>query len=93
MAIVNVKTIPSIAFMVITGYTITNASFKAVDLETLPDRDILSLNYAINNQQLIGQSGPDKTAINDAAAAISGEKVVEVEIILFQLPQNLLLAV
>lgn len=72
MAIVNVKTIPSIAFMVITGYTITNASFKAVDLETLPDRDILSLNYAINNQQLIGQSGSDKTAINNAAAAISG---------------------
>lgn len=68
MAIVNVKTIPSIAFMVITGYTITNASFKAVDLETLPDRDILSLNYAINNQQLIGQSGSDKTAINAAAA-------------------------
>lgn len=57
MTIVNVKTIPSIAFMVITGYTITNASLIAVDLETLPDGDILSLNYAINNRQLIGQSG------------------------------------
>lgn len=70
MTIISIKTAPSIAFMIITGHTIKNNEFTEVNLESLPSSDVLSLNYAINNLQLIGQSGSDKTAINNAAAAI-----------------------